>query len=427
MPTSAPTPGGLGSAGLRPLARRRGGAREATVGFVLVGGSAFILLGLGPRLLGAAAFSGVGIIWTVSTVFGVGVATPIEQVINRRMNSRSPHAIRTPLLTLLAMAAVAALVCIGFIGRLPSSSALPATLAGCLLAVVGWVLTAAVRGRLAGSGDLVGYSVVLGTEAGTRLVLAALAVLLRSHSDVLLPAAVGAPLVVAALVGLRWRIPAVDDEATSSAPVRWEQLAFVLVALGFQGCVNLAALLIEARVGATQPGATGQFVAASTYFRVPLLLTGGVLTSALVVLSTAWVDRDLTRFHRSLRRSTWQVGLLTTVPSLVLLLLAPVLLPVYYGSDLDLPWVLLLGLASSTILAALGAALTQSLLATGRSVWAGLVWIVSAAVTVVALLATPSLGPSTAFALMIGPALASGVLFWTAGAVERSMRREVAQ
>ena len=408
------------------VARRRGGAREATFGFLLVGGSAFILLGAAPRLVGAAAFSGIGIIWTVSTVFGVGSATPIEQVINRRMNSRAPHAFRTPVTTLLVMGTAAALVCVGFVGRLPSSSALPATVTGCLLAIVGWVLTATVRGRLAGCGDLVGYSVVLVVEAATRIAFVALAVVMRPQSGVLLPLAVGGPLLISALVGLIWRIPSLRSDSPQSIPVRWEQLAFVMVALGFQGCVNLAALLIEARFGSTQPGVTGQFVAASTYLRTPLMLTGGVLTAALVLLSTAYVDGDRQDFVLARRRSTRQVVLLTAAPSVVLLAVAPWLLPIYYGSSFTLPWVLLAGMAASTVLASLGSAYTQPLLATGRSVAAGLMWLGAAVITVVALLAMPDLGVGTALAVVAGPLVAATLLGVLVGRVEMGWRREIA-
>jgi len=404
---------------LRSPALRRGGVREVTIGFILVGASAFVLLGVGPRLLGAAAFSGVGIIWTLSTVFGVGVATPTEQLINRRMNAGAPHPIRSPMAVLVVVAALTAVACVAFVGRLPSASALPAMVTGCLVAIVGWVLTAGVRGRLAGAGDLRAYSVVLATEAGGRVVLALVAIALPSMRDILLPAAVGVPLVVGALVGLCWTIPSRAGIALRSARVPWEQAAFVLVALGFQATVNLAAVLIEARVGASQPAATGEFVSASTYFRVPLVLTGGVLTSALVVMSAATADRDLPRFRRSLRRSTGQAGAITLVPSLVLLVLAPVLLPVYYGSALGLPVLVYVSLAVSTVLAGLGSALTQSLLATGRSMWAALAWMLGALVTVAGLVAAAEVGAATGASLVAGPLVAGVVLLVAVRLAER--------
>jgi O-antigen/teichoic acid export membrane protein len=409
---------------LRAQARRRGGAQEVTLGFVLVGGSAFVLLGLGARLLGAAAFSGVGVIWTLATVFGVGVATPTEQLINRRMNAASPHPIRTPMYVLTAVAAATALVSVAVVGRLPSATALPAMVVACLVAIGGWLLTAGVRGRLAGRGDLRAYAVVLATEAGCRIGFALLALMLPGQAGVLLPAAVGLPLVIASLVGLYWTIPSTVHLAPRSEHVRWEQASFVLVSLGFQATVNLAALLIEARVGATQPAAAGEFVSASTYFRVPLVLIGGVLTTALVVMSTASADRDLVGFRRSLKRSTFQTGAITLLSSILLLALAAILLPIYYGRTLTLPVGLYAGLAVSTVVAGVGSALTQSLLATGRSSWAGGAWLVGAAVTVGGLMTATEIGTRTTLALVSGPVVATLLLLGSVGAAERGLRAD---
>ncbi len=406
---------------VRAVARRRGGAREITLGFVLVGGSAFVLLGLGARLLEAAAFSGVGIVWTLATVFGVGVATPTEQLINRRMNAGAPHPIRSPMVVLATVAVVTALACVALVGRLPAAAALPSMVAGCLVAIGGWFLTAGVRGRLAGSGDLRAYAVVLATEAVCRVGLSLLAVLLPSHAGVLLPAAIGVPLVLASLVGLYWTIPPSAHAAPRSAHVRWEQASFVLVSLGFQATVNLAAVLIEGRVGSTQPAAAGEFVSASTYFRVPLVLIGGVLTTALVVMSTATADRDLARFRRSLHRSTVQTGVITLLPSILLLALAPLILPVYYGKALTLSSVVYAGLAISTVIAGVGSALTQSLLATGRSSWAAGAWILGAAVTVGGLFAATGVGAQTSVALVAGPAVAALVLLGALRVAERQV------
>ena len=70
----------------RPTAERRGGATQVTVmlGFVAASGAA--LLAVGPRLLDDRMFAGLAIEWTVSTIFGLGVAAPTEQLVNRRLN-----------------------------------------------------------------------------------------------------------------------------------------------------------------------------------------------------------------------------------------------------------------------------------------------------------------------------------------------------
>jgi hypothetical protein len=96
---------------IRLLARRRGGVRVVTIGYVLVGGSSFLLLAAGPRLLGTVSFSGLGLIWTVSTLFGIGVALPTEQLVGRRMNVGSPDPVSVPVRWLLALGMLAGCLC----------------------------------------------------------------------------------------------------------------------------------------------------------------------------------------------------------------------------------------------------------------------------------------------------------------------------
>jgi hypothetical protein len=389
---------------LRRPARRRGDARIVTLGYLFVGGSSFVLLAAGPRMLGRETFSGLGLIWTVSTLFGIGIATPTEQVINRRMNGGTRGAVVGPLRVLLALAVAAATACLLIGPHAAAAQRLELLGPGMALTVAGWTAAVAVRGRLAGTGDLVGYTAVLMAEGLIRVGMVALAILLPGEAMVLLATAAGLPLLLAGLVGLAVRVPVGEgppgegpadvaalsgpDVEQPSAPA--EQAMFVLVSMGFQICLNGAPVLLEWRFGSLLPAAVGAFVAASTYFRTPALLAGGVLTHALVELSHAWGAADPVRF-RAARSAGLRRTLLVIVPSTAAVaLVAPFALRLYYGAPVDLPWLVLAALPVSTVLAVVAAGL----------------WLGGAAVTSLLLATSDGLDWRFALGLLAGPGMA---------------------
>ena len=383
-----------------------------TLGFVLVGGSAFVLLAAGPRLLGPAGFSGLGLVWTVSTVFGIGIAVPTEQVMIRGMNAGHSHALGGPLRALGALGVFAALACLVLGSRAPAAEGLSFLPWAMALSVLGWVFLAFVRGRLGGTGDLTAYGAVLVVESAGRLAMVALAVLVPGWAPVVLMLGVGLPLIVAALAGLGFRIPSalVDadrvDGGSGAGQARSDQPAFVLIAVGLQICLNGAPLLLEWRFGGLFPAVVGAFVAANTYFRTPTLLIGGVLTHALVALSHAWGEGDLAGF-RTARRSALKTSLLVLIPTTLLLVAAsPVVLRLYYGGPVDLPLVVLAALPVSTLVATMGQVETLPLMASGRGRVAGVLWIAGALVTSAILLSSQGVGWGIAAGLVLGPLVA---------------------
>jgi hypothetical protein len=390
---------------IRRLARRRGGVRVVTIGYVLVGGSSFLLLAAGPRLLGTVSFSGLGLIWTVSTLFGIGVALPTEQLVGRRMNVGTPDPVSVPIRWLLALGMLAGGLCWLAGSRSAAADALPALVPGMLLAVAGWIALAVVRGRIAGSGDLTIYGGVLGVESATRVILVVVAAVHPAWSLDLLPLAVGLPLVFAALAGSLVRVPLESPRRGATAPAASEQLSFVLVAVGFQVCLNGAPLLLEWRSGSTAPAAVGAFVAASTYFRAPSLLVGGISTHAIVELSHAWGAMDLVRFRTARSAAMRQVFWLLGLSCFLMTVLAPIALHAYYGAKVDLPLTVLLALPLSTVIAVTAAIAVQPLLAAGHGGAAGALWLAGACVTCLFLAVSSELDDWTGVALVAGPTL----------------------
>jgi len=404
--------------------RRRGGPALPTVGFVAVGASSALLLAGGPRLLPTAAFSGLALAWTLTSLFGVGVATPTEQLATRRGNAPGTGEVRTPLAVLALLGAAAAALAALAAPRLDPHATFPALGWSAALGILAWVALAATRSRLAGAGDLVAYAGVLGVEAVVRVALVAAAVADRAHAAALLAAAVGVPILASAASG--WLValaggtaPAAgpgtapgatagDPDAGPGAPavlIR-EQPAFVASSVGYQLCLSGAALLLAARAGAHEPAVVGAFVAASTYFRAPTLLTGGVTTHALVELSHARGRGDTSAFRAGLRAALRAGGTIVVGVSAALVVAAPLALPLYYGHPLRLPVVVLGALAVSTVVGVLASVLTQPLLAARRGGVAALAWCAGAAVTAVGVLADPGVGRLTAAGLLAGPLVA---------------------
>lgn len=408
---------------IRRPAVRRGGARVITAGYLLVGLSSFVLLWLGSSVLSKPAYSGLGLVWTVATLFGIGLAAPTEQFVARRMNIGDPGAHIRPLRLLGALGLVSLLACVLIAPRSAAAGALPELTLGMAVCVVGWVLAVAVRAPLAGVGDLTGYSAVLLVEGIGRIAMVGLVWLFPGTGGFLLPLAAGLPLVLAAGVGLVLRIPATPtppsaDAVDGSAEVApgpstmTEQAGFMLLAIGFQICLSGAPVLLEWRFGHSLVNTVGAFVSASTYFRTPALLTGGVLTHALVELSHGWGAGDLERFRRARMSGLRQVMILLVGSSGLLSLAAPVALPIYYHGKVDLPLVVLCALPISTVVAVTAGMALQPVLAAGRGMIAGLAWVTGAAVTCLFLALSGDVGWLTAIALVAGPvvALAWGVV-----------------
>ncbi len=347
-----------------------------TVGFISVGSSAFLMLAVASRLLGAELFSGVGLVWTVSSIYGIGLAGPVEQFINRNRNTGRSRGLRGPSRTLGGGAGLTVVLSLLIVGRNVDRGLEVAAIG---IAAVGWWAVTLVRGRLAGAGDLRAYAWVLVCESSLRLILVVLAWVLPGSSRWLLFAAIGLPLLGAAFFGLRWRIPA-EAKTENDAPA-YEQVWFIAMSLGIQVCLNGAPILLQWQFTGVRIGVVGAFVAASTYFRIPTILVGGIQTRGLVELSHAAGGSDSELLRSRSLATLREVGAVTVIATIALGLLEPWLLPWYYGRRIGLPVAAMVGLGCSTILVAVAMAGSLTLLATSRAALAGRNWLAGAAVS----------------------------------------------
>ena len=382
-----------------------------------MGGSFALLGGAGPWLLGPHVSAGLTLVTVIASVFGFGVASPIEQLISRRLNAGQVGGGREPLRWLLAGGAVTALAASTVAAQLSEEHVFHALVPGIVLAVAGWVAVATTRSRLAGAGDLWAYATVLGVESVMRVVLIIAAILSPSHQVALLATAVGLPLLLAAAAALVVRVPAIAAPAgpppALSARARFgEQGAFVAVSFCYQICLNALTLVLSVKGAAT--GTVSAVGAANSYFLAPTVLMGGVTTHALVSLSHAWGRRDMREFLAarvgSLRRGTLTAIAATGLAAAV----EPVALPFYYHHPLRLSVVLLVSMAVSTVITVVAVVAIQPLLAAGQGRPAALSWMAGAAVTLAALGASTGTNWLACVALVGGPLVALAGAGWSA-------------
>jgi O-antigen/teichoic acid export membrane protein len=381
------------------------GVIGVTAGHVTVAASSVVLLGAGPRILGLEGFSTLALVWTLSTLFGLGLGNPTEQVITRRISAGESDAAR-PFWWLVLWAAVCAVAVLLFGGSLPAAQHGTGLVPGTLVALLGWGTACWVRGSLAGAGHLTRYALLLVVEAVFRVVLVALALLFPPWAGALLAGAVGVPLLVAACVGLLLRQPLPIPRVVRSSDHAGEHLYFGVVSVAYQMCLNGPALALDWQVGASQPALVGAFVAVSTILRSPSLLVGGLSMQALVTLSRAWARGYRSDYIAGTRSLALRWVRLIVPTTLVILLLSPWLLPLYYGSPVDVPASVVVALAISTVFATGAAAVgTGPLFAAGRGRVAASAWGAGAFVTTAVVVGFSGATPWLVVGLVVGPLL----------------------
>ena len=384
---------------------------STTLAWGAVGGSAFVLLASGPRLLGVDIYSALAVAWTVVTIFGMGLAIPGEQTVTRAVAGGHVRgvagAVRTRLLALAALT-LAFLIppALGSETLLGTSAIWPA---GIVFGAIGWALVAGPRGRLTGAGRFHEYSALLAVEAVIRIALCLAAWLFRDQAPWLLSLAMGLPLLIAAGIG-QWflRADASARKGRGSALLA-EQGAMTAVALAAQVVLSTAPLWLAAR-GVEGAAAAGAFVSATSYMRVPSLFAGGIQAMVLSRSSAAARIGDTAAVAGLARRSALlAAGVCTAVVAVLLAVSGPALL-LLYGPGIDIGWGVLVVLGASTVIFVSGNVITQVYLGCRRSVSAAVIWVVAAVVTTVALavLATSSAG--AAWAGLIGVAVGLAAL-----------------
>ena len=368
-------------------------------GNVAVGLSAFLLLGVGPRLLSPTEFVQVSLAWTLSAVFGFGIALPAEQLLTRRVSAGDGWA--SPRGGWLSLAAVAAVVLALALGRW-SGNTLAAASAS--VGVIGWTVAAQARGRLAGQRHFRRYSVVLLAESLVRVLIVILAAVTPGAGMVLMGSAVGVPILVAGALGLLLSGPPAHRNASQAKRhgAALEPLAFVTVAIGYQLALNTAPLLAAGRADSASALAAGAFILTNSILRAPAVLNAGFATHTLANLSRVQSARDPSA-SVTLRRDALGALASVSVATVAALAVLPLAMPALFGSDPGLPAALYAGLAVSTVVASVAAVLTAAALALKMEWRAMIAWTVGASLVAALTTLASTLGPWLGVALVVGP------------------------
>ena len=377
-----------------PMAAEASGAPARTdprrvigpsVGYAVVGLSAFVLLASGPRLLGGVEYSLLATSWTMITIFGWGLAYPAEQIVTTIVAGRGGgHELALIQVVILGLAAVGILLPLAAAaGHDPVLGNSTVWTIGVLAGAVGWASVVVPRGTLSGEGRFVAYGGLLVAEGVTRLALCALAWFVP-RPEIALAAALVLPLLVSGLAG--WLVAGVARSAGGPPQVR-AYPAVALVALSFQVLMNAGPLVLQSRI----PGdIAGQYVSAMTYMRIPMLFTSGFLTVVLSGASHAWAGKDGRGLDRAVRLAG--VGSLAClVLTAATWLVSGPLLTAFYGSPVDLTAGVLALLGVASVLGVTANLLTQVPLGTRRQPAMAVIWVAAAGCALVLMfLASPT-------------------------------------
>ncbi len=351
-------------------------------GFGAVGFSAFLLLAAGPRLLGPAGHTSLALTWTVVTIIGIGIAAPGEQTITRGIASGAGMGVVTAVGRRLALVplAVVGLLPVGVMvldSKLVDAALWTTTL---VIAAIGWVVAAGIRGVLAGRHRFGAYAFTLLVEAAARTLLVFAAAAWDDFAGMLLAGAMGLPLLASALAGwlllrrhLALPTPAIGEDSSK------EQLAITTVALAGQICLSSAPLWLHAQ--SPDVAIAGAFVSATTYMRIPLLLAGGIYGPTLADAARQFALRNRRGVQvRILTGLAGGVGVSVAVVAMLLIAARPALF-VLYGDDVDLSDGVLVLLGWSTVGYVGATVLTQVLYGCQRAPSAAAAWIPAALIT----------------------------------------------
>ncbi len=162
---------------------------------------------------------------------------------------------------------------------------------------------------------------------------------------------------------------------------RREQAAITAVALFGQVCLSTAALWLQWQ--SADAAVAGAFVSATAYFRIPLLLAGGLYGPTLADAARQYaLGNRAGVLQRTAGALAAGVGGSTVIVGL-LLLASPAALFVLYGADIGLASPVLVLLGVGTIATVAGNIVTQVLYGCQRAPSAALAWAPPALVTTV--------------------------------------------
>jgi O-antigen/teichoic acid export membrane protein len=358
-------------------------------GLAVQAGTSYVTLILAGRLLGAASFAGISVLYVLVSSLATGMFLPVEQEIARRRGHERGSGTFDPALVRRAVvvsmtAAIAA--CLVAVAAHPVSLRLLGGNGGLLAALCaglpGYACCFASRGVFAGTGELGRYGLQLGVEGGFRLAGMLGLVLIGLHSA----AAVGwlfgaAPWIAlaASLIGRKAHLPRASVAITRGGPLVSALGLLLISSLAAQLLANAGPVIIQLLATPAERARAGAFLAALVIVRIPVFLFTAVQPSFLPAMAAhAAVDRR-SDFVRLTRRVLTTCLLLTVVSTVVAMLLGPMAIRVFFGFREGLSPVTFLAMGVSVGLYLTAMILAQALLGRGKHAWTTAGWLVGLA------------------------------------------------
>jgi O-antigen/teichoic acid export membrane protein len=325
--------------------------------------------------------------WVISVIFGFGVATPTEQLISRRRNAGDQRRGRSPAYW-LGLTGLAACAAVGVFLMSEVGQHYP-TMAWSIVAILGWVFVSPRRGELLGQQAIRAYAATLALEGLVRAGLVLVAIAWSSAASILLGSSIGLPLLASAAVAHLYPLDARRRIGSPQLAPGFEQVGFIVTALGYQASLNLPPLALSWKVADQNRDFVGAFVVANSWMRLPTILVGSITVSALAELSRVASSGSWADFQRELGRSGKACVALAVGGALICGLTAGTATDLVYGSAVQLPPYGFVWLGASTALAIVASWLSVPMLAVRRATTAAGIWGLASGLTILTVAVLP--------------------------------------
>jgi len=365
----------------------RAAALPLLAGLVTQAGTTYLVLVLAGRSLGPVGFAALSSLYLLLTSVATGLFTPLEQEVTRRRGVERARRTWDDGLTRRALThgLVAAALAIGL-----ALAAYPVTVrtlgdrgwlvVALCLALPGYAAWFAVRGELAGQGQLRRYGAQLVVDGVSRLVGAVVLVLADHATTAGFGLLFGlSPWVTLALTLPGWRLRPDDRTPGERLPLTRPLALLVLSALAAQLLINAGPLVVNLLASDAERDLAGVYLAVLVVVRIPVFLFTAVQPGYLRALSEHAGAGERREFGHLVRRVLAPVLAATAVLCVAATALAPPLVSWLFDFDQELSRTTCLLLTLAVGLFLVSVVLAQALLALGHHLWVTAGWLLGLA------------------------------------------------
>ena len=399
---------------------------------LVTGIASYGFLTITGRALGPERYGGLSALWALGFLLGPGACLPVEQEVSRALASRRARGLGGA--PLIKRASIGAAVLAGVLVALALIAA-PwliddlfdgdvLLLVGLLILLAGYSLEYLVRGVFAGNSRFGPYGILLGGEAGSRLLISIVLVVAGVATAGPYGVVLGLAPFIGVLISLRRR----DGLVTPGPPAPWRELTrsfgwLLAGSLFAQALVNTGPILVQVIGNGKDDAATGQFLASLVIARIPVFLFQGVQAALLPRLAGHAGAGQVRNLRKETRTMTAAVGALCVVATAGAWLLGPTVVRIAFGADFALGSRDLALLAAASCIYLLGLTLSQALIALRQQPRVAIGWGIGIVTLIVVTVAGQDLLLRVELGFLTGAAAASLAM---AALLAGPMRRGVA-